>query len=151
MLTIENNNKNCDHIGWNVMTIWVVQDVRSDSALVLFTRIFPILFFLYLETELTTVRIPDDRQCNFVSLKSYSKIINLKVQQHWLLTLSVQLNWLYHPFPFLFLFFNIIDTDTSRVKGIIVPKLHCYLPDRLINFKNILIYYRSLFIDAPVT
>ena len=42
----------------------------------------PILFILYLETILNTVGNAEERQCNCVSLKGYSKIMYFNVQYH---------------------------------------------------------------------
>jgi len=68
-----------------------------NLSLFYFIRNVPILFILYAETNLSTVRTAEDRQCNCVSLQVYSNITNFNlVQNNWLLTTRVALNWFYH-------------------------------------------------------
>jgi len=47
-----------------------------NLSLCYFIRNVPILFTLYVETDLSTVRTAEDRQCSCVSLKVYSNNTN---------------------------------------------------------------------------
>ena len=52
-----------------------------NSPLCYFICNISILFIFYVETDVTTVRTAEGCQCNFLSLKVYSKIMNFNLVQ----------------------------------------------------------------------
>lgn len=80
MCTLESNNKKM--LPHRMKCFVHVSSLRlktPNSPFCFFIRNVPILFILYVETDVTTVRTADDCQCIFLSLKVYSKIMNFNV------------------------------------------------------------------------